>query len=163
MKMFEVEWNNFSGPVTSLPRPFLTPEGVLCCYGWGKYDSIKWGSHHSLTEYCVMPNNNHEEYRCGLKIGAYDDNWALSDFIALPHLLNAFINSSVVYAAWLGRQPIEADKLFVLKDAIIPDNYAEYHESGERVLNRTFDQLPERLRNAIVKRYEECKKQGMKI
>ncbi len=159
VKMFDGEWDPVSDSVISLPRPFLTPSGALCCYGWRKYDSEKWGSHHSLTEYCVMPNNKKEIHRCGLKIDRYGD-WALSHFIALPNLLNAFVNSSVV-CSFLWEDITNADKLFVLKDAIIPDNYAEYQESNEKLLNRTFNQLPTILRNAIIARYEECKKQRM--
>jgi hypothetical protein len=157
----KIWYDQCMGSVISLPRPFLTPEGALCCYGWGEYNSIKWRSYYSLTQYCVMPNNNQEEYRCGLQIKAYD-NWALSDFAALPNLLNAFVNSSVVCAVQWGTQATLVDKLFVLKDAIIPDNYAEYQESGIASLNMKFDELPKILREAIVKRYEECKKQGVK-
>jgi len=157
MKMFDVEWNNFSGPVASLWRPFLNPQGDLCHYGWGKGDSRLWGMHTQLIQYCVMPNNKQEFFRCGIQVNSHG-NYALSHYAALPNLLNAFLNCPVRVKDFFAHE-----MLFALKDAIIPDNYAEYQDSGERYLNRNFDGLPPILKDAIIKRYEECKKQGVKI
>jgi hypothetical protein len=158
VEMFSGEWTNFKNPdVVSLPRPFLTSEGDLCCYGWGKSgDYMLWGKHQHLIQYCLAPDNKQQFFRCGIQISA-DSNYALSYFGALPNLLKAFVNCPPRMTNLFAH-----NMLFALKDVIIPDNYADYQESGERFLTRTFDELPETLQDAIVKRYQECKKREVK-
>ncbi len=146
-------WSNFTNLVTALPQPFLNPEGDVCYYGWGKFvDEKLWGKYQHLIQYYRQQDGHTRNFRCGVQIGV-DNNWALSFFAALPNLLKVFANCPVI------QKDVKCDwMLFALKDAIIPDNYAEYQDCGDIFLNVKFDDLPGALKEAIVARYQECRK-----
>ncbi len=145
-------WDNFSKRVTALPKPFLTPEGDLCCYGWGNNDDrMLWNMQQHLIRYCVMPDQRQTFFRCGVSIDGHD-NYALSYFAALPNLLKVFVNCPVIK-----ENDFMHIMLVALKDAIIPDNYKEYQESGNEFGDIKFDELPKALKNAIVARHKQCK------
>ncbi len=148
-------WNNFSKHVTSLPRPFLDTRGDLCSYGWGNRDVPFFGKSQHLIRYHLSPDGEQRFYRCAIGFLGRDryEHYALSYFAALPNLLKAFVNciqdpENDPYC-WTAAE---------LKDAIIPDNYAERQDCGIASLNMRFDDLPKILKDAIVARYQECKK-----
>ncbi len=153
-------WKNFSEQVNVLPQPFSDFRGNVCIYGWGNSkDSQLWGKKQHLILYRLGPNNRQKFFRCGVGFLGRDkyEYYALSYFAALPNLLKAVANCSVD----------TGDDLFCcigfeLKNAVIPDNYAEYEDCGIASLNTRFDDLPETLRNAIIERYQECKKKRKK-
>ncbi len=140
-------WDNFQ-PAMSLPQLFLNPQGDLCCYAF-QNSAVPESPRRDLIQCCLTSDGEKKSFRCYLSLGE-ENNYQLSHCAGLSHLLKAFIDCP---------EKKERDtKLFALKDAIIPDNYAST-QYAHYIFVKPFNKLPEQLQEAIVARYQECKKQ----
>jgi hypothetical protein len=136
-------WNNPEKYVLGFEKVQFSGSGDLCFYGCGTDSRRGWGKHQNVIEYCLPKQGSSVARRCvlALKKNAFID-YAFPWIVPFPALLKALLNSSVVTEDYI-------DKKYSLEDAIIPDNYQEC-DVGE-----SFEDLPEELKEAIVKRYNE--------
>lgn len=139
-------WDNFQ-PAMSLPQLFLNPQGDLCCYAFQNNDGPE-SPRRDLIQCCLTSDGKKKSFRCYLSLGE-ENNYQLSHCAGFPHLLKALVDCP--------EKEERGTKLFALKDAIIPDNYASTQLS-HYIFVKPFNKLPEPLQEAIVTRYGECKK-----
>ncbi|HLC07061.1 MAG TPA: hypothetical protein VJJ26_02640 [Candidatus Babeliales bacterium] len=128
-------------------RPKFNDKGDLYFYGLGsRWDMKLWNREQHLIEYSLLKDGSSRMKRCGLKIQNGNYNCTpLSLFVPFTALLKALLNSSV-------EGETASTRVYNLKDAIIPDNYKECDSSNR---DMSFENLPEELRDAIIKRYND--------
>lgn len=144
-------------------EPRFNEDGFFCCYSPSKdKDFMLWDKREHIIEYCLPREKSRtftcdplEMNRCGFNIGEdVFSNYALSYFQQFEGVVKAFLNSKVVAGAGTSG----TSKSYSLKYAILPDNYQDCDVSIDpRFRDKTFNDLPKKFKEAIIKHYEAQK------
>jgi hypothetical protein len=146
--------SGFSGCLSFLQQSFFDGKSDFCFYG---YD----GGRDTVTEYYIAASRKPWELPCSQLWCATDiasEKSALSGleiFLEFPVLLSAFLRSRKVHQERLDVEDDYSTKIYAIEGVEIPKDYAVHKAYFPESKYSSFDDLPEYIRNVIVKRYKE--------
>jgi hypothetical protein len=163
-------WDDFFSCLPHQPSHFFNEQGGLCFYGYGqvpKPDICLYGhagqrcehcgkseDDNAVIEYCFLPNGTKKALKCVTSIKRKKKTFVvdLMGFLEFPAILEAFLNSSVVYEDMTNED--DQMKVYDIEGVTIPNNYREQKQFFPQMLSNSFDDVLKPVRKAIVERYE---------